>query len=148
MRQTWRGISTRNGEPLLDEAITKSIIGGFYAVYRVLGFGFLEHVYSAVLEKELSNRGHTVAREVLVPIYYFGAIAAYQRLDMLVDDRIVVELKASERLHPIAERQLYNYLRCTNLEVGLLFHFGHEPKFHRVVHTNRQKPQLPQHFRR
>lgn len=132
-------MTAQNGEPLLEEELTKSIIGGFYTVYRVLGFGFLEHVYAAVLEKELSNRGHKVAREVLVPIYYFGELAAYQRLDILVDDRVIVELKASERLHPIAERQLYNYLRCTNLEVGLLLHFGHEPKFYRVVHTRRNK---------
>lgn len=126
---------THRASHLVEEELTKSIIGGFYAVYRALGFGFLEHVYSAVLERELARRGHSVGREVLVPIYYGGELAAYQRLDMLVDNRVVIENKTGERLHPIAERQLYNYLRCTNLEIGLLFHFGHEPKFHRVIHT-------------
>ena len=132
-------MTARNGEPLLEEELTNSIIGGFYTVFRVLGFGFLESVYSAVLAKELSARGHKVAREVLVPIYYFGELAAYQRLDMIIDDRVIVELKASERLPPIAERQLFNYLRCTDLEVGPLLHFGHEPKFQRVVHSRRFK---------
>lgn len=120
---------------LIEEELTKSIIGGFYSVYRALGFGFVEHIYSAALERELTHRGHRVGREVLVPVYYGGELAAYQRLDMLVDDRVVIENKTGERLSPMAERQLFNYLRCTNLEIGLLFHFGHEPKFHRVVHT-------------
>ncbi|HVX40388.1 MAG TPA: GxxExxY protein [Gemmatimonadaceae bacterium] len=128
-------MTTHRTSRLVEAELTKSIIGGFYAVYRALGFGFLEHVYSAVFERELVRRGHSVGREVLVPIYYCGELAAYQRLDMLVDDRVVIENKTGERLHPIAERQLYNYLRCTNLAIGLLFHFGHEPKFHRVIHT-------------
>jgi PD-(D/E)XK nuclease superfamily protein len=64
---------------------------------------------------------------------------AYQRLDLLVGGRVVVEVKASEHLPPIAERQLFNYLRCTNLEVGLLLHFGAEAKFKRLVHTSAHK---------
>jgi GxxExxY protein len=126
-------------QSLIEPELTRSIIGAFYAVYNALGFGFLEHVYAAVLEKDLSARGHRVSREVLVPVYYRAELAAYQRLDMLVDDRVIVELKASEKLPPIAERQLYNYLRCTSLEVGLLLHFGHEPKFKRVVHSSAHK---------
>jgi GxxExxY protein len=127
------------GRSLIEGELTKSIVGAFYTVYRAFGFGFLEHVCAAVLEKELAKRGHRVSREVLVPIYYLGELAAYQRLDMLVDDRVIVELKASEHLPPIAERQLYNYLRCTKMEVGLLLHFGHEPKFKRLVHSNGHK---------
>lgn len=130
-------------EPLLEAELTKSIIGAFYTVYRVLGFGYLEGVYAAALESELSKRGHRVAREVLVPVYYLGDLIAYQRLDMLVDDRVIVELKAAEHLPPIAERQLANYLRCTSLEIGLLLHFGPEPKFRRVVHSRAHKQPLP-----
>lgn len=126
-------------KPLLEQELTKSIIGAFYAVYNALGFGFLEHVYAAVLEKELSMRGYEVGREVLVPVYYRGELAAYQRLDLLVGGRVVVEVKASEHLPPIAERQLFNYLRCTKLEVGLLLHFGAEAKFKRLVHTSAHK---------
>ena len=127
------------GGPLVEEELTKSIIGAFYTVYRVLGFGYLEGVYAAALERELSTRGHRVAREVLVPVYYFGELIAYQRLDVVVDDRVIVELKAAERLPPIAERQLLNYLHCTKLEVGLVLHFGQEPKFRRVVHSRLHK---------
>lgn len=129
-------------QPLLEEKLTGSIIGGFYAVYHALGFGFLEHVYAAALEIELAGRGHRVAREVLVPIHYQGKLAAHQRLDMLVDDRVIVEIKSSEQLPPIAERQLCNYLRCTKLELGLLLHFGRNPKFERLIQTNDRKPEF------
>jgi len=90
--------------PLLEQELTKSIIGAFYAVYNALGFGFLEHVYAAAMEQELTRRGHRVGREVMVPVYSSGELAAYQRLDILVDDRVVVEITASERLPVIAER--------------------------------------------
>jgi len=130
--------SAQNGS-LIEEALTRSIIGAFYTVYRVLGFGFLEHIYSAAMERELIRRGHRVAREVLVPVYYLGDLIGYQRLDMLVDDRVIVENKATERLSPISEPQLYSYLRGTDLEVGLLLHFGPTPKFRRLVHSKRHK---------
>ena len=126
---------------LIEEGLTQSIIGAFYTVYRVLGFGFLENLYSAAMECELAKRGHQVAREVLVPVYYREDLIGYQRLDLLVDDRVIVENKATERLSVMAEPQLYSYLRGTNLEVGLLLHFGPEPKFHRLVHSRKHKPQ-------
>jgi hypothetical protein len=68
-----------------------------------------------------------------------GEIAAHQRLDIVVDDCVVVEIKASEQQPPIAERQLYNYLRCTSLALGLLLHFGAEPTFRRLVDTGTHK---------
>lgn len=131
---------TAQEQKLIEGPLTESIIGAFYTVYRVLGFGFLESIYSAAMEKELTKRGHRVAREVLVSVYYLGELIGYQRLDMLVDDRVVVENKATKILPPIAEPQLYSYLRGTDLEVGLVLHFGLEPKFYRVVHSKRNKP--------
>src|SRR5215208_2213419 len=122
---------------LIEETLTRSIIAAFYTVYRVLGFG--EHIYSAAMERELTKRGHRVSREVLVPVYYLGDLIGYQRLDMLVDDRVIVENKATERLSPISEPQLYSYLRGTSLEVGLVLHFGLEPKFRRLIHSKRHK---------
>jgi GxxExxY protein len=118
---------------LIDETLTRSVIGAFFEVYNVLGFGLLEQVYAAALERELRARGHRVAREVAVPVMYKGELIARQRLDMLVDERLVVETKSTERLHPAAVRQLYNYLNATRLEVGLLLHFGPEARFYRVV---------------
>ena len=125
-------------EELVDERLTGSIIGAFYAVYRTLGFGFLEHVYVLAMERELRARGHRVARELSVDIMYDGEELCTQRLDMVVDDKVVVETKSTYDLHPAAHRQLYNYLRATRLEVGLLFHFGREPEFYRL--TCRKRP--------
>lgn len=119
--------------PLLEEALTRSVIGGFYAVHRNLGFGFVEPVHARALEIELHGRGHDVAREFGVNVYYRGILIPQQRHDMVVDQKLAVEIKSTERLHRDAKRQLYNYLRATNLEVGLLLHFGRSATFYRVV---------------
>jgi GxxExxY protein len=120
---------------LIEEKRTHSVIGAFYAVYRSLGYGFLEHVYCSALEWELRHRGHDVARQVGVTVHYKDVPIAQQRLDMLVDGMIVVEIKASETIAKVAARQLQNYLRATSLQVGLLLHFGPTPKFYRLVAT-------------
>lgn len=91
------------------------------------------------LERELSERGHRVAREVSVPIFYKGSELGRQRIDMIVDDVLVVETKAPFDLHLGARRQVYNCLRGTNLEVGLVLHFGKEPKAHREYCPNTEK---------
>jgi len=124
---------------LVAEALTRSIIGAFYEVFNILGFGFLEHVYKAALEKELIRRGHRVEREARVVVYYKGDAIAVQVVDMIVDSRVVVEVKSSLELRAGARQQLHNYLRATDLEVGLLLHFGLEPKFHRIVELETQK---------
>ena len=75
---------------LIHERLSYSVIGAFYEVYYTLGFGFLEHVYVASLTRELQDRGHQVGREVTVPIFYKGEEVARQRLDMIVDQKLVV----------------------------------------------------------
>ena len=112
------------------------MIGAFFEVYNALGFGFLEHVYSLALERELLSRGLAVGREVSIPIRYKGDVLTSQRVDMIVDESVVVEIKSTFVLHPAARRQTLNYLRATNLEVALLLHFGPEAKFFRMVHSN------------
>ncbi|HEX6807483.1 MAG TPA: GxxExxY protein [Gemmatimonadaceae bacterium] len=112
--------------------LTRSVIGAFFEVYNSLGYGFLEHVYASALETELVERGHHVGREVAVAISYKGREIARQRLDMIVDDVLVVELKAGEVLPPASLRQVFNYLRATHLQVGLLFHFGPNPAIRRA----------------
>ena len=124
---------------LLEERLTYSVIGAFFTVYRTLGYGFREYIYAGALERELQARGHRVDREVAVMVYYRGEPIARQTLDMVVDDRLVVEIKSTERLHPSGTRQLFGYLCATNLEVGLLLHFGREPQFYRVICENRFK---------
>ncbi|HLB10700.1 MAG TPA: GxxExxY protein [Gemmatimonadaceae bacterium] len=133
-----RMTSKREGG-LLEEALTRSVIGAFYDVHKELGFGFREYLYALALERELVAKGHRVDREVAVMVYYRGEPLAWQTLDMIVDERLVLETKATERLDPRASRQLFSYLCATNLEVGLLLHFGREPKFYRVICENRVK---------
>ena len=120
-------------DELIEERLTHSVIGAFYEVYNTLGYGFLEHLYKAALERELRDRGHRVGREVYVLVIYKGQPLGRQRIDSIVDNTLVVEIKSTQSLHESATRQIYNYLRATNLTVGLLLHFGPKPKFHRVV---------------
>ena len=125
--------------PLIEEALSKSVIGAFYDVYNDLGYGFMESTYAQALERELKSRGHTVQREVSVRVYYKGEYLRSQRLDMLVDARLIIENKAGAELPRHATRQLFSYLHGTTLEIGLVLHFGPEPRFHAVVCKNDQK---------
>lgn len=125
---------------LVEAALTRSVIGAFYAVHGELGFGFREYIYALALERELVAKGHRVDREVGITVYYREEPLARQTLDMIVDERLVLECKATERLHPGAVPQLFSYLCATRLEVGLLLHFGRSAKFHRVICENRFKP--------
>jgi GxxExxY protein len=118
---------------LVYERLTHSVIGAFFDVYNTLGFGFLENVYVMALERELRERKHQVGREVFAPVTYKGEMIARQRLDMVVDEKLVVEVKSTYELHGAAPRQVYNYLRATGLQLGLLLHFGPRPQFYRIL---------------
>jgi GxxExxY protein len=122
--------------PLIEEELTFSVIGAFFEVYNNLRFGLLEHLYVMALERELRARGHRVDREVGVRVLYKGEELGIQRLDMIVDNKLIIETKSTYELHKAAHRQLFNYLRLTNLEVGLLLHFGPEPQFFRSFCEN------------
>jgi GxxExxY protein len=117
---------------LFAEQLTHSVIGAFYEVCRTLGYGFLEHLYVLAIERELRARGHRVRREVAVPLFYKGELLGTQRIDMIVDEMLVVETKSSHELPRGARRQLFSYLSGTRLEVGLLLHFGPEPRVYRM----------------
>lgn len=121
---------------LLDEKLTESVIGAFYEVYRELKYGLLEQLYAAALTLELRDRGHTVEREVRVPVEYKGHQIGWQRLDIVVDHHLVLEVKATEILPPNARRQLLSYLSATQLELGLVLHFGPKPRFFRIIQSN------------
>jgi GxxExxY protein len=127
---------------LIEETLTRSVIGAFFEVYNNLGYGFLEHLYVMALERELLARGHRVAREVWARVVYKGEELGIQRVDMIVDDKLVVETKGGSKLSEFASRQLYNYLRATNLEVGLLLHFGPKAAFHREICPNKRSNQI------
>lgn len=125
--------------PLLEESVTRSIIGAFFDVYNTLGFGFLERLYVLALERELRQRGHYVEREFRVRIIYKEELLGIQRLDLVVDHKVVIEVKANYELHKADRRQLFNYLRASDLEVGLLLHFGPSAKFYRLIHRNDER---------
>lgn len=109
------------------DPITEAIIGGAIAVHRQLGPGLLERTYELCLEAELRDRGLKVQRQVAVPVRYRGAeVDCGYRVDMLVDDQVMVELKAVQELGAIHVSQLLTYLKFASLQVGLLFNFNVE----------------------
>ena len=126
-----------HSDELLERETTHQVIGAFFDAYNTLGFGFLEHVYREALERELIERARIVRKEVLVPVWYKGSVLSTQRVDLIVDNSVLVEIKSTEHLPPTAKRQLLNYLRATSFEVGLLLHFGPQPRFSRLVHSDK-----------
>ena len=124
---------------LLHEDTTRSIIGGFYASYNNLGYGFLENVCVGGLFIELEKRGHKVEREAPVPVHYEGIIVGTYRADLIVDNKVIVEVKSEAGLTGIHVRQLRNYLSGTRFEIGLVVVYGLRPQFKRIIHTNDRK---------
>jgi GxxExxY protein len=120
---------------LIHEDLTDSVIGAFYRVYNQLDFGFLEAIYAEALARVLIKKGHLVEREVAIVVYFEGEAIGLQRVDMIVDGALVVEIKATYELSHSSHRQVHSYLRGSELNVGLLLHFGPRPRFHRVVDT-------------
>jgi len=122
---------------MLHEEITASIIAAFREVYNHLPFGFWESVYGEALDLELKWRGHKVSRKVRVIVHYKGRPIKKYEMDRVVDDLIVIELKATRYLCEADHNQLIGYLTATKFEVGLLLHFGpKKPTVHRMISTN------------
>lgn len=119
--------------------ITALIIKAFYNVYNVLGFGFLERVYQNALMLELRKLHLQAASQVPIKVYYEGTEVGNYFADVLVNDCVIIELKAADGLIEEHEAQLVNYLRATNIEVGLLLNFGIKPQFKRKVFSNQFK---------
>lgn len=124
---------------MLHQEITSKIIAAFYKVYNNLGYGFLEKVYENALVIELNKVGLTVRQQVPIQVYYDGKVVGEYFADLLVDDKVIVELKATKAIVDAHEAQLINYLKATNIEVGLLLNFGTEAKFKRKIFTQRKK---------
>jgi GxxExxY protein len=118
---------------MVDDATTRRVIGAFYEVYNTLGCGLPEGVYARALELELRERGLAVAREVPIDVSYKGTVIGVFRADMVVERRVVLELKATPTIGPAERAQLLNYLRGSGLPVGLLLHFGPEPEVRRIA---------------
>src|SRR5262245_36024491 len=118
---------------LLHGETTQKIIDAYFITYNHLGYGFPESIYAAALQHEIVKAGLRVDREVSVAVHYDKITLGWVRLDMLVEQRIVVETKAMKSLPEEAEQQVFSYLRATTLEVGLLFNYGPRPRVKRYL---------------
>ncbi|HQV38727.1 MAG TPA: GxxExxY protein [Flavobacteriales bacterium] len=125
-------------EEYLHAELTEAIIKAFYTVYNSLGYGFLEKVYENALYLELLNMGLTVVRQSPVTVYYQEKEVGQYYADLLVDDLVILELKAAETICKEHEYQLINYLKATKIEVGLLLNFGTKPQVKRKIFSNRR----------
>jgi GxxExxY protein len=123
----------------LHRDLTERIIRAFYAVYNALGQGFLESVYEQALLLELRSEGLKVESQVPIKVYYKGSIVGDFRADLMMEGRVLVELKAARGLDPAFEAQVLNYLRATRIEVALLLNFGPRPQIKRLVFDNPRK---------
>ena len=124
------------------EEITEKVIRAFYKVYNTLGYGFLEKVYLNAMFIELTSMGFKVAKEKRILVHYFGNIVGDYNTDLIVEEVIALELKANECLVIENENQLVNYLKATNIELGLLLNFGKKPQMKRKIFDNDKKPML------
>jgi len=128
-----------NSPALKHAAVTEKVLGASFAVYNELGHGFLESVYRNALRLALKELGLDVEVERPVPVWFRGHDVGDFRCDLVVNGCVILELKTAERLDRAHEAQLFNYLRATDIEVGLLLNFGPKPEFKRVVFDNPRK---------
>ena len=119
--------------------LTEKIIKIFYKVYNTLGYGFLEKVYENAMMLEFEKEGVPVASQFAIKVYYEDKIIGDYYADILVDDKVIVEIKASRNLAIDHEAQLLNYLKATDKEVGILLNFGPKPEIRRKVFDNFRK---------
>ena len=119
--------------------LTQKIIGIYYDVYNELGTGFLESVYQKSLALALESAGLTVCSRIDIPVWFRGHQVGQFEGDLLVEKCVLLELKAARALGSAHQAQLLNYLRATEVEVGLLLNFGPKPEFKRVAYDNSRK---------
>lgn len=124
---------------ILHRDLTQEIIRIFYEVYNELGYGFLERVYQNALFYELKMNGFDVKAQHKIKVFYKEVEVGEYICDILVNDLIILELKAQEQLVEANEFQLINYLKATNYEVGLLLNFGKKAEFKRKIFQNNIK---------
>ena len=119
--------------------LTGEIIGAFYDVYNELGYGFLEEVYEGAMAVALTQRGIVVKTQEPIPVWFRGHKVGDYRADLLVEKYVIVDLKAAKGIDPAHEAQLLNYLRATDIEVGLVLNFGPKPQIKRAAFDNERK---------
>ncbi|MFT4598123.1 MAG: GxxExxY protein [Bacteroidia bacterium] len=125
-------------EKYLHSKLTEELIGIFYVVYNQLGYGFLEKVYQNAMYLELKNSNYFVEAQKEISVIYKDVEVGKYYADLIVNDSVIIELKASEILVHENELQLINYLKATDIEVGLLMNFGKKPEVRRKIFSNTQ----------
>ena len=141
---------TLNAEPGTDQfrykELTERIIEIFYRVYNRLGYGFLEKVYENAMMIELRGSSMPAVAQSPIRVSYEGEIIGEYYADIVVEDKVIIEIKAAKVLAEENEAQLLNYLKATNIEVGLLLNFGHKPQVKRRAFDNKRKNLNPKNF--
>ncbi|HUR99814.1 MAG TPA: GxxExxY protein [Pyrinomonadaceae bacterium] len=124
---------------LKHRELTDEVIGTFYEVYNELGHGFIESVYEKSLAIALREKGHEVLQQVDIPVWFRGQRVGDFDADLLIDKKVIAELKSARAIDTAHVAQLLNYLRATNIEIGLLLNFGPKPELKRLVFENSRK---------
>ena len=133
------GVMSRRSIELIHSELTEKIIGVFYDVYNELGYGFLESTYAEAIVIALGQAGLVVQREYPVPVWFRGVKVGQYFADVMVNDKILLELKTAHNIDSAHEAQLLHYSRATEIEVGLLLNFGVRPQFRRLLFDNVRK---------
>ena len=118
---------------IIEKDLSHDIVGCFFDVYNELGYGLVELLYSGALEITMHQKGLRVEREFPIVIKLRSQQIGFHRIDMLVERRVIVEIKSTERLAESARRQLRNYVKAAQVELGILLHFGPTPRFDREL---------------
>jgi GxxExxY protein len=125
--------------PLMYEELTREIIGAFFTVYDELGYGFVESVYKRALVVELQLRGIACEREVLFPVNFKGVDVGDYRADLVIEGKVIAEVKTADKIVPVHEVQLLNYLRAAKISIGLVLNYGPRATFRRLIVTSEQR---------
>ncbi len=124
---------------MLYAEITEKIINSFYKIHNTLGYGFLEKVYENALVIELKRAELKISQQQNIKVFYENQVVGDYHADLIVNDRIILEIKAADCLREENRSQLINYLKATDKEIGLLLNFGKSAEFKRVIFTNDRK---------
>lgn len=139
MAQTLWARIKGDSQDLKYKDVTEKILEIYFRVYNRLGYGFLEKLYENAMMIEFEKEGLRAMAQVPITVRYDDRVIGEYYADILVDDKVILEIKAARSLGPENEAQLLNYLRATDIEVGLLLNFGPEPEIRRKVFDNARK---------
>jgi GxxExxY protein len=129
------GVSVLFGSNMDRERVASLLVKSFYAVYNELGYGFLERNYENALALEIRSHGLLVEQQKPIEVFYRGQLVGSYFADLLIENCIIVEIKAVEQLVLEHEAQLLNYLKATNIDLGFVINFGRKPEVKRKIYN-------------